>query len=260
METAKSKKSITIFFTFILILLVPVVYALSINLLFKKESWNSSAEFGDTFGALNTLFSGLAFAVLITTIIIQQKQIKDQDDFNQKQMKFNQQQNVNNKLQFLKERHQYLVGQIKAWPDYNKFDHVKFFQTHETGITNNLSYNQMIYNNGQDCTHLADMIKTTIEFISEHYVPANPYVKSPETEANMLINIMKSKISQDDLILIGIHAIQSKDQSLIDYINKYLLFEFVTEDILSQYPLTHSLFHSKNFQTLNKKYKPNLTS
>lgn len=256
METAKSKRSINIFFTFVLILLVPFVYGLSINLLFKSNSWTNSAEFGDTFGALNTLFSGLAFAVLITTIIIQQKQIKDQDDFNQKQMKFNQQQNDNNKLQFLKERHQYLIGQIKAWPKYNKFDHDKFFQIHETGLTDNLSYNQMIYNNGQDCTHLTDMIKTTIEFISEHYVPANPYVKSSETETQMLINIMKNKISQNDLAVLGIHAIQSKDQALIDYINKYFLFEFVTEDSLSNYPLTNTLFHSHGFLTWNKKYKP----
>ncbi|MFX3633700.1 MAG: putative phage abortive infection protein [Candidatus Pristimantibacillus sp.] len=242
METTKSKFEWKPINTFLLIAIVTVFYGLIIKyVLFKNVSWTNSGEFGDTFGALNTLFSGLAFAGIITTILIQQKQIKDQND--------------NNKLQFLKERHQYLIGQIKAWPQYNKFNHKNFFQANEIGLTKQESYPKIIYNTGQDCTHLTDMIKTTIEFISEHYVPANPYVK-PETETQMLINIMKNKISQNDLIVLGIHAIQSKDQDLIDYINKYFLFEFVTKDILSKYPLTNTLFHSHGFLTWNKKYKP----
>lgn len=43
-------------------------------------SWNDSGVFGDTFGAINSLFSGLAFAGLLYTIILQSRELKLQRD------------------------------------------------------------------------------------------------------------------------------------------------------------------------------------
>lgn len=38
--------------------------------------WNESGVFGDTFGAINSLFSGLAFAGLLYTILLQSRELK----------------------------------------------------------------------------------------------------------------------------------------------------------------------------------------
>jgi len=38
-------------------------------------NWQTSGTFGDTFGAINSLFSGLAFAALIYTIVLQSREL-----------------------------------------------------------------------------------------------------------------------------------------------------------------------------------------
>ncbi|MCH9660098.1 MAG: hypothetical protein K0U54_04215 [Bacteroidetes bacterium] len=40
------------------------------------DSWSDRGTFGDLFGAVNALFSGLAFAALIYTIVLQRDEIK----------------------------------------------------------------------------------------------------------------------------------------------------------------------------------------
>src|SRR5690606_8539543 len=42
------------------------------------SDWAKSGTFGDTFGALNALFSGLAFTGVIVTILIQRTELKNQ--------------------------------------------------------------------------------------------------------------------------------------------------------------------------------------
>lgn len=39
-------------------------------------AWSESGVFGDTFGAINSLFSGLAFAGLLYTILLQSRELK----------------------------------------------------------------------------------------------------------------------------------------------------------------------------------------
>lgn len=73
-EDKKSKNDYTILV--ILIIAVLVIYALS--WLFVDCAYNEATDrgtFGDKFGAVNALFSGLAFAGLIFTIILQRKEL-----------------------------------------------------------------------------------------------------------------------------------------------------------------------------------------
>lgn len=62
-----------------LYLTVVVVLALwvgiSFGILKLVPGWPERGQFGDLFGAVNSLFSGLGFAGLLYTIVIQQKQI-----------------------------------------------------------------------------------------------------------------------------------------------------------------------------------------
>lgn len=56
------------------ILGITIVTTWSINFYF--HDWKESAAFGDTFGALNALFAGLAFAGIIYTILLQREELQ----------------------------------------------------------------------------------------------------------------------------------------------------------------------------------------
>lgn len=73
MEDNNSKNSILIK----LILLVILIWGLSAVLIIAfLPNWSDRGTFGDLFGAVNALFSALAFAVLIYTIVLQREEIK----------------------------------------------------------------------------------------------------------------------------------------------------------------------------------------
>lgn len=73
MEKDTSRKNIFAY----LIIGVIVLWALSafLTVTFLNQ-WSDRGTFGDLFGAVNALFSGLAFAALIYTIILQRDEIK----------------------------------------------------------------------------------------------------------------------------------------------------------------------------------------
>ena len=65
------------YFLIKLILLVVLLWGLSAVLIIAfLSNWSDRGTFGDLFGAVNALFSALAFAVLIYTIILQREEIK----------------------------------------------------------------------------------------------------------------------------------------------------------------------------------------
>jgi septal ring factor EnvC (AmiA/AmiB activator) len=64
-----------------LILVVVLIWALSaVLIIFFLPEWSDRGTFGDLFGAVNALFSALAFAVLIYTITLQREEIKQNRD------------------------------------------------------------------------------------------------------------------------------------------------------------------------------------
>ncbi len=73
MEESNSKNHILVK----LIILVVFVWGLSAVLIIAfLPNWPDRGTFGDLFGAVNALFSALAFAVLIYTIVLQREEIK----------------------------------------------------------------------------------------------------------------------------------------------------------------------------------------
>lgn len=57
-------------------LIIAFIFPFIVNYFFSD--WTKSGTFGDTFGALNALFSGLALAGVIVTILIQRTELKNQ--------------------------------------------------------------------------------------------------------------------------------------------------------------------------------------
>lgn len=74
MENSNSRKHLFIF------LLIGVIIIWAASALFTMnylDQWADRGTFGDLFGAVNALFSGLAFAALIYTIVLQRDEIKE---------------------------------------------------------------------------------------------------------------------------------------------------------------------------------------
>jgi hypothetical protein len=62
-----------------LIILVITIWGLStVLIIFGLDNWSDRGTFGDLFGAVNALFSGLAFAGLIYTIVLQRNDLEFQ--------------------------------------------------------------------------------------------------------------------------------------------------------------------------------------
>ena len=59
---------------------VVLLFLLNLSMVFFVEDCNVRGTFGDQFGAVNALFSGLAFTGLIYTIILQRRDLKLQRD------------------------------------------------------------------------------------------------------------------------------------------------------------------------------------
>jgi hypothetical protein len=65
----------------ILIILVVIIWVLSaVFIIYGLDNWSDRGTFGDLFGAVNGLFSGLAFAGLIYTIVLQKRDLQMQRD------------------------------------------------------------------------------------------------------------------------------------------------------------------------------------
>lgn len=57
-------------------LIVAIIFPFAINAVFSD--WSKSGTFGDSFGALNAIFSGLALSGVVVTILIQRTELKNQ--------------------------------------------------------------------------------------------------------------------------------------------------------------------------------------
>lgn len=68
------------------LVVISIAFPFIVNHFFSN--WQTSGTFGDTFGALNALFSGLAFAGVIVTILIQKVNWKTKgQSFNSNELK-----------------------------------------------------------------------------------------------------------------------------------------------------------------------------
>jgi hypothetical protein len=81
MDEKKSSRK-WIWFVFPLVLALWVGSWLLIN---KWSDWEDRARFGDMFGAVNALFSGLAFAAVFVTLVVQRKELREQRETMQRQ-------------------------------------------------------------------------------------------------------------------------------------------------------------------------------
>ncbi len=70
--------SLIAFFVFMAIVLIQI--AIAYFVIMTLPDWSSRGQFGDIFGVVNALFSGLAFAALIYTVILQREDLAIQKE------------------------------------------------------------------------------------------------------------------------------------------------------------------------------------
>jgi hypothetical protein len=73
MEKTNSKIGI---FIKLIVFVILLWIASAVCIIFFLDDWPNRGTFGDLFGAVNALFSGLAFAALIYTIVLQREEIR----------------------------------------------------------------------------------------------------------------------------------------------------------------------------------------
>lgn len=92
-ETKREKRSLQAGTTLFIALLVAtvVIWGLSAIIIFYYgDTWEARGTMGDMFGAVNALFSGLAFAAILFTILLQREEIKmnrGEIELNRKELK-----------------------------------------------------------------------------------------------------------------------------------------------------------------------------
>ncbi len=70
----KGESSKPLFVLLLAVFLIWIIFDLMLYLSIKD--WNVKSQFGDMFGAINSLFTGLAFAGVIYTIILQKRELQ----------------------------------------------------------------------------------------------------------------------------------------------------------------------------------------
>ena len=70
----KSKPAFIIILVFCLVVIIWILFQIAMSFVFSNL--NSRALFGDSFGALNTLFTGLAFAGVVISLIFQKNELE----------------------------------------------------------------------------------------------------------------------------------------------------------------------------------------
>ena len=72
-DESKDEKLTTLYWLFGIVLALWIISCVIIH--WRYKTWALSGTFGDTFGAINSLFSGFAFAGIIFTIILQKREL-----------------------------------------------------------------------------------------------------------------------------------------------------------------------------------------
>ena len=84
-QPAKEKSAVGIqtFVLFVLIVIALQCLAAYLEIV-MFDNWEDRSRFGEMFGSVNTLFSGLAFAGVIYTILLQRKELESQRESQEK--------------------------------------------------------------------------------------------------------------------------------------------------------------------------------
>jgi hypothetical protein len=237
-----------IFIFLALILFVVVTWALNLYFLYNNDE---RGTFGDMFGGLNTLFSGLAFAGLVYAIILQSEEIKLQKEelsetrkvLEEQKQEFIEQ-NKTNSLQRFENSFFNLIETYSKISANLIFDSRSGKQVFDiiysklgNRFTNNFSKEKepkehvknFLNTNQIFLSHYFNFIKIIIEFLRKERM-------SIESKKNLYFDIFSSQFSEAELLYFYYWLnFYGEDKDLMTYLNSYGFFKNLNkEKLLSQ--------------------------
>lgn len=239
------KKNEPLFILLILMIIISIVWTVSGFLVHNFfTEWAERGQFGDMFGAVNSLFSGLAFAGVVYTILLQRKELALQRNEISKSTKE-------------------LEGQ-KNLMDLQKFEN-KFFQLinlhhdiigstgHGRGIFQTLAtamYNALpkqnitltllnetyfeLYNKNK--TELGHYFRNLYHIVK--FVDSTPELMDFETRYSY-IRILRAQLSTYEIVLLSYNGLSKHGKGFMELIEKYKLLKNI--DFQDQYLIERAL-------------------
>lgn len=233
------------------------------------DYYSSSAEsrgtFGDMFGMINALFSGLALGGVIYTILLQRLELELQRDeirYSSKQLKGQKEildkQNFEDKFFRLLSLHENFVAQVGTGEDKGKK-----FLSNQLNILNNNVKQEKSLEKLIECFNRIVIIHSTrslFEFIISliKFVDSGKNLNTDNKQE--YINLFKHHLSNQELVLVIIHIYSlNSNEELLKLCEKYELFSHIQFEIgtskkLQLIPEPNLLFNDK-LPHLKKYYK-----
>jgi hypothetical protein len=224
--------------------------------------------FGDSFNVLTSLFTGLAFAGVLVTILLQKTELKETREELKKQTESFELQQIDNKFfQMLNELNN-LTNRLK---DRKKNTGLEVFENlsisssehfiREEGFINKFIF----FNDYNDKTFKYYFINLyqVINYIDKNVIPADDYseqeIKDTEALAKEYINIIRAQQTKKQLKLLFINCIGIIPISGTRYkelVEKYELFEHMQyKDFLSDTSIRHDLLNENLERNLKERFK-----
>ena len=206
---------------------------------FLFNDWSSRGTFGDMFGVVNSLFSGLAFAILILTAHMQRQELELQrKELKDTRKEFNEQ-NKTMKLQRFENTF------FKMLSLYN--DIVNNLHTSRSGGISskrdvfksvvNLVASKLTSENSSNPNHVQDTIANAFKEIDirqyfKHVVKMIEFVDNSDLDQNLFyINLIKAQFSDYELVsILYFLNTDERDKNNIKVLSKYGFFDNLNKD------------------------------
>ncbi len=210
-------------------------------------------EFGDQFGAVNALFSGLAFASLIYTIYLQRIEIKQTQEEMREQNETFALQRFESSFFSMLSQHNEMVRNLSYLPTSDNHlvgkEIIRYF-VHKSGHFNGvglinkictiINVNSIVADVdklAQVSTHYNEIYNIRPNFFGVYYRSLYRifvFIDNSKIEnKEMYSDIIRSQLSDDEIMMLLVNGLSEKGQKFKTYIEKYALLDNLsaTEDI-----------------------------
>lgn len=216
MEQVKKRKN-RVKLIWVVILIIVLLWLGNLLLLVVKDN-EIRGTFGDMFGFVNSLFSGLALAGIIITLIIQRDEMKIQSE----EMKY---QRFESTLFNLLSLHQEITKDLNSIdkqgnPITGRKVFRNYYSVHQSSLDKN--FNKVFENDVEDeLGHYFRNIYRLIKFIDQSVFFTDDIDKTRYRK----VKFLRSQLSNYELIWISYWGMTDNGSNLKDYLEKYTLLK-----------------------------------
>lgn len=257
-----------------IVLLILCIYSISIILLcWLFPNVGERGQFGDSFGAVNALFAGLAFAGVIWAIFLQKQELELQRQEFQRQnfessffqlLRFHSE--IVNSMQFRSQNQRYsgresLSQILLSLKSIYETPEEKFY-TEMNGDSDegrqdllrrlNDRYEQFFTEHQSNIGYYFRNLYNVVKFVNEHDFPKEFKTKKFYT------NLIRAQLSSDELVLLFYNCLSIRGENFKIFVERYALLEDMpledmpSEDMPQDMPL-EKFIHKKLKELFYKK-------